>query len=131
MELTVYEIARAEDLQQLLRSNPLWRKKLGLIILPDSLSNPTQTAQWQNQLNELYYACGCDEGAKGFFAGIAVSVAWLASVWFRDLTPTLSMLAIAVLLTVIGSLLGKAVGKLIAARQLKRLIETIQLNWHG
>ena len=123
-----HEITNTSELDQLLKGNFLWRPEIGMIVLAGEFANHPLKSEWQNELNTHYYACGCDESAGGFFLGVILGSLWVASAWFKGVTPSLLTIIIGFVLAAAGGLVGKAVGKFLANRKLQQTIMEIQVK---
>ena len=124
-----YTITRKALLQALPEARLLWRPDIGRIVLPGQAVPESQVFYYQDELNRHYYACGCDESAAGFFAGVILGSLWLASYWFEGMTPDLISIGTSLAFPVCGALIGKVWGKYLANQKLKQTIQSIQQDW--
>lgn len=87
---------------------------------------PDEAAQWIEKLDELQNECGCDAGARSFFATLLLYPA----AWYWLLRPRLSSLwyalVIGVVVLFLAGGLGKLTGILIARYRLRRAVHGLQ-----
>ena len=100
---------------------PLLQARASAAALP-----PDEAARWIEKLDKLQGECGCDIGARVFFAALVIYPA----VWYWLLRPRLSSLWYAALIGVVvlflAAGLGKLTGILVARFRLRRAIHTLQ-----
>jgi len=122
-----HEITHPNEFSQL-RSVPLLRRHgaAPVVILDDRIS-AEKRAEWADQLNRSYLACGCVEGSLGMIAGLGVFGLYAAVA-----RPDLSLWAyigLFVLAAAVGSAAGKLVGLWAADRRLRALAARIRSEW--
>lgn len=108
-----------------------WRRMpgWGRVVVADNTVPESTRLVWEQQLNRLYFACGCDRAALGLVLGIIGFGAWVAlrpgrwsSFGGRDVVT--GVIAVGV---VAGT--GKLTGLIRANEKLKRAIRDIQHEW--
>lgn len=86
-------------------------------------------AKWEQRLNRDYYACGCNEGAKGLLLGLVI-FGGFALLNYLDADWMVSRSLTTFGIGVIGmSIFGKLVGLFRADMRLKRTVREIQEEW--
>lgn len=87
---------------------------------------PDEAARWIEKLNKLQSECGCDFGARVFFAALVIYPA----VWYWLLRPRLSSFWYAALIGVVvlflAAGLGKLTGILVARLRLRLAVRRLQ-----
>ena len=100
---------------------PLVQARASAAALP-----PDEAARWIEKLDKLEGECGCDFGARVFFAALVIYPA----VWYWLLRQRLSSLWYAALIGVVvlflAGGLGKLTGILIARYRLRRAVHSLQ-----
>jgi len=98
----------------------------GRIRLTGRLAADQNSAQWEHDLNRLYFACGCDTGAKGtligFLGAVLLTIVSQRRGWFG----WSSLILLSLALIIVASVIGKLIGVFQANSRLKRLIRQIQ-----
>ena len=105
---------------------PLQRRRgSGRISIADERVERAQRERWEGQLNKLYFACGCPEGAMGMLVGLA---AW--AVFAAVSTPSIgATIGLALAFALVGSGAGKLIGLVRANNALKRTVTEVRREW--
>jgi hypothetical protein len=101
----------------------------GRIVIDDSnVAEPLRT-KWEQQLNRLYFACGCDNAAIGLTVGIVGYVAWilLRPGGWTSFGAYDAFVGIGIAAGV--AIVGKLSGRVRADHRLKQRVREIQAEW--
>jgi hypothetical protein len=100
----------------------------GRIVIDDTnVAEPVRT-KWEQQLNRLYFACGCDSAAIGLTVGIVGYAAWILlrpGGWAFGVYDALVGIGVAVGVALVGKLSGRVRADL----RLKQRVREIQSEW--
>jgi hypothetical protein len=108
-----------------------WRRMpgSGRILIADASVPEDVRHGWEQRLNRLYFACGCDRAAAGLAVGVVAFAAWTLlkpGSWSAlDARDVLTGIGMVVLFAGIGKLLGL----MRADRRLKQTTRDIQAQW--
>lgn len=117
------ELKTAADLEALLRAGFLQRPPLRIVARFEHLGTE-QNEALSRQLNRYYNACGCGEG-RVFVLGALLS--WCVYAIANDtFFWSWENAGLAFLWCLAGAFIGKAIGLVLAWRQLRRLVRTQQ-----
>jgi hypothetical protein len=101
----------------------------GRIVIRDERLEAGVRQAWEQRLNRLYFACGCDRAALGLGAGVMAALVW--SVVTSHGWPQASWrgFGLGAGFAIAGGLVGKTVGLIGAERRLRATVHEIRSQW--
>ncbi len=101
----------------------------GRIVITDERLEEKQRAAWEQKLNRLYFACGCDRAAIGLALGVIGYLLWLVARPGRwsEVGGIDVLVGVGVVAVTAG--VGKTIGLVGANRRLKQTVRDIQGEW--
>ncbi|MCP3964392.1 MAG: hypothetical protein GY719_41720 [bacterium] len=102
---------------------------LGELRLGGSVEGHSDRERWEGELNQHYYACGCDTSAKSLIIGLLGGSVWAGYSYFEDIWGVGVAVGAAVSVAIGGAIVGKIFGLFQANKRLKQTIEEIKVQW--
>jgi hypothetical protein len=102
----------------------------GKVNIQTSAVSEETRENWQDRLNRLQHACGCDKAALGMTLGVVGYLAWLGlDSGFRNLSLNHLWYGLAAVVLTTG--IGKLVGLYSASKKLEATIAEIKDGWRA
>jgi hypothetical protein len=102
---------------------------MGKLRLGGSIAEHSDIKRWEKELNQYFYACGCDESAKSLIIGLFTGSMWGGYNYFQGTWGWGATIIAPISIAVGGAIIGKFFGLFIANEKLKNTIGEIQEQW--
>ena len=103
-------------------------KTLGKIVLSNNFKNPKREIL-EEKINNYYYSCGCDTSAKGMILFFMLGGIYVLGFSTTNDWSVTNLLFLIGGITLLGMILGKIYGLLVASKNLRKTIKEIKIIW--